>query len=71
MYKNVFVDQIGYLPEMKKYVTIRSESPVSFEVRRSDGSAVYHGFADRCVKNTAAGETDYIGDFSGIQEPGR
>lgn len=71
MYKNVFVDQIGYLPEMKKYVTIRSEAPVSFEVRRSDGSAVYNGIADRCVKNAAAGETDYIGDFSGIQEPGR
>lgn len=71
MYKNVFVDQIGYLPGMKKHVTIRSDAPVAFEVRKSDGSAIFHGVADKRVENPSAKETDYIGDFTAVREPGR
>ncbi len=70
MYKNIFVDQIGYLPGMKKQVTVRSDRPVGFQVMRSDGSPVCAGKADRRVDNTAAGETDYVGDFSPLTEPG-
>lgn len=71
MYKNVFVDQCGYLPGMQKKVTIRSNKPVSFSVMRSDGSFVCGGRADIRVENTSAGETDYVGDFSGVTESGR
>lgn len=71
MYKNVFVDQCGYLPGMQKKMTIRSNKPVSFSVMRSDGSFVCGGRADIKVENTSAGETDYVGDFSGLTESGR
>ena len=71
MYKNVFVNQCGYLPGMQKKVTIRSEKPISFSVMRSDGSFVCGGRADTRVENASAKETDYVGDFSAITEPGR
>ena len=71
MYKNVFVDQCGYLPGMQKKMTLRSNKPVSFSVMRSDGSFVCGGRADIKVENTSAGETDYVGDFSGLTESGR
>ena len=71
MYKNVFVDQCGYLPGMQKKVTIRSEKPVSFSVMKSDGSYVCSGRADTRVENTSAKEIDYVGDFSAVTEPGR
>ena len=71
MYKNVFVNQCGYLPGMQKKVTIRSEKPVSFAVMRSDGSFVTDGRADTRVENVSAKETDFVGDFSAVTEPGR
>lgn len=71
MYKKIFVNQCGYLPRMKKKVTIRSERPVSFSVLKSDGSCVYSGRADIRAENPSAKETDYIGDFSDVTEPGR
>lgn len=70
MYKNVFVNQCGYQQKMAKFVTIRSEQPVGFTVHASDGSGVYRGQADRRVDNEAAGEIDYVGDFSSITKPG-
>lgn len=71
MYKNIFVNQCGYLPGMQKKVTIRSEKPVSFAVMRSDGSFVTDGRADTRVENVSAKETDFVGDFSAVTEPGR
>ena len=71
MYKNVFVNQCGYLPGMQKKVTIRSEKPTPFSVHKSSGEFVLSGTADKRVENASAGETDYIGDFSSLTEPGR
>lgn len=70
MYKNIFVNQCGYLPHMQKQVTFRTDKPVSFAVHTSSGACVYTGKADRRVENASAGETDYVGDFSAVAENG-
>jgi len=70
MYKKIYVDQIGYLPDMEKKVTIRSNKPMAFSVLKSDGARVCGGQAHRKIENPAAGETDYVGDFSQVREPG-
>lgn len=70
MYKNIFVNQCGYLPGMRKQVTVRTDKPVSFSVLKSSGTCVYTGRADRRVENASAGETDYVGDFSNLTESG-
>lgn len=70
MYKNIFVNQCGYLPKMQKQVTFRSDKPVSFAVLKSSGACVYNGRAERRVENVSAGETDYVGDFSSVTESG-
>lgn len=70
MYKNVFVDQCGYLPQMKKQITVRSEKPVSFTVHSSDGKGVFTGKADQKVSSLSTGETNYIGDFSAVTDAG-
>lgn len=71
MYKNVFVNQCGYLPGMRKKVTIRTDKPTAFSVHKSSGEFVLGGTADKRVENASAGETDFIGDFSALTEPGR
>ena len=71
MYKRIYVDQCGYQPDMKKYVTFQSQEPVEFAILRSDGSCVMQGKAEKPVNNASAKEIDYIGDFSQITEPGR
>ena len=71
MYKKIFVNQCGYLPDMTKNVTFQSDEPVEFQVLRSDGTCVMEGKANQQVINEAAKETNYIGDFSGIKESGR
>lgn len=70
MYKSIFVNQCGYMPNMTKRVTFRSDRPVEFDVVASDGRKVYHGTASIRVENPSAGETDYVGDFSAITAPG-
>lgn len=70
MYKNIFVNQCGYLPNMQKQVTFRTDQPLSFTVVKSCGTSVYSGRADRRVENPSAGETNYIGDFSAVTESG-
>lgn len=71
MYKNVFIDQCGYLPSMEKKVTVRSDKPVKFEVLTSDGAGVFSGVADVRYDNPSAKEIDYVGDFSEVTKPGR
>lgn len=71
MYKNIFVNQCGYLPDMTKQVTFRSDRPVTFDVVTSDGRRVFHGTASVRIENPCAGETDYVGDFSALTSPGR
>lgn len=71
MYRKIRLNQIGYLPDMDKKFTICSDKPVGFSVLRSDGSFVFAGTADEVIENAAAKETNYIGDFSALTEPGR
>lgn len=71
MYKKIYVDQCGYLPDMKKTVTFQSDSPVTFQVLTSSGQCVYSGEANEKIENKAAGESDYLGDFSSVATPGR
>lgn len=71
MYRNIFTNQCGYLENMPKHVTIRSDKPVGFTVLRSDGKGVFHSEANIRVVNESAGEINYIGDFSSISQPGR
>lgn len=71
MYKKVFVDQCGYLPQMVKKVTFRTDRPTTFTVLHSDGTFAFEGKANKKIENSAAGEIDYIGDFSQLTAPGR
>ncbi len=71
MYKKIFVDQCGYQPQMKKYVTFQAQKPVEFSVLRSDGECVMKGNTDKRFENASAKEVDYIGDFSKLTTPGR
>ena len=71
MYKNIFIDQCGYQPQMKKYVTFQAQEPVEFSVLRSDGECVMKGSTDKRFENASAKEIDYIGDFSKLTTPGR
>ncbi len=71
MYKNIFINQCGYLPWMQKQVTFRTDRPVSFNVHTSSGACVFTGRADRRIENPSAGETNYVGDFSAVTENGR
>lgn len=71
MYKRIYVNQCGYLPAMTKKATFQSETPVEFAVVKSDGSVIFKGRAEKKICNEAAKETNYIGDFSEIKEPGR
>ena len=71
MYKKIFMDQCGYQPEMKKYVTFCATEPVTFSVLKSDGSPVLESVAERRIENEAAQEVNYIGDFSQVCEAGK
>lgn len=71
MYKTIYINQCGYLPEMAKRVTVRSGRPIEFDVITTDGRIAYHGTADVQVDNISAGETNYVGDFSDLKTPGR
>lgn len=71
MYKRIFVNQCGYMKNMEKKVTFQTEKPVEFSVLKSDGSVIFSGTADKKVVNESAKETDYIGDFSKVEEPGK
>lgn len=71
MYKQIFVNQCGYLPVMEKKVTFRTENPVEFSVLRSDGSLALKGSAEKKIVNESADETNYVGDFSELKEEGR
>ena len=71
MYRNIYIDQCGYLCKGKKQVTFRADAPVGFFVCQTDGTIVFKGLADQRVETAAAKETNYIGDFSDLTTPGR
>lgn len=70
MYKNIRIDQCGYLPYMKKMATFVSDVAVEFKVLKSTGECVYEGCAEKRVENASAGEVNYIGEFTDVSEPG-
>jgi len=70
MYKKIMLDQCGYYPTMPKYATFISDTPVTFQIRRSDGSVVATKKAEKRFDNKSAGEINYVGDFSEVTEPG-
>ena len=74
MYKRIFIDQCGYMPDMKKLVTFKcsgQDTAVNFNVLRSDGTHVLSALASKRVDNHSAGEVNYIGDFSAVRETGK
>ena len=71
MYKNIFINQCGYLPGMSKFVTIVSDHEIKFSLVKAGGTHVFSGVADRRIENEASKETVYIGDFSAVDAPGR
>ena len=70
MYKNIFINQCGYLPQMTKHVTIVSEKPLRFSLIQAGGARVFTGNADHRIENEASKETVYVGDFSAVTVPG-
>lgn len=71
MNKIILLDQCGYLPQMEKKVTFRTEAPMGFRVVTSDGRCVFQGTASERIETASAGETVYVGDFSAVTAPGR
>lgn len=70
MYKKIRLNQCGYYPNMPKYATFVSDKAVTFQVRESTGAVVLEKTTGPCKPNQAAGETNCVGDFSEITEPG-
>jgi endoglucanase len=68
---NIFVNQLGFLPQAPKYVFINQPSD-SFQVCRAGDDVV--GYKDRLnlfsTVDPATGMTLYLGDFSGFTAPG-
>ena len=64
-------NQVGYLPNARKTVVIRSENPGSeFSVVDASNKEVYKGSLSQAIESTSAGEKVYIGDFSELTTPG-
>lgn len=71
MYKSIYVNQCGYLPNMTKKVTFLSDKEVPFEVLTSNGTCVFNGVATLRVDNKPSKEIVYVGDFSEVKAPGK
>lgn len=67
------VNQVGYKPDAKKVAVFRGENVgTAFQViNAEDDSVVYEGEIGEGTENKAAGEIDYLGDFSSVTEPGK
>lgn len=70
--RDINVNQIGYLPNAKKTAVFRGDAgEASFEVVNTEtNKTVFTGKIENEKENTTAGETDYYGDFSEVNEPG-
>lgn len=69
----IVVNQIGYKPENKKTAVFRKiTDETTFSVVNADTKAVvYTGNLTGGERNGMADETDWIGDFSEVTEPGK
>lgn len=68
----VNVNQLGYKPDDIKTAVFRGDAVgATFQVISTENdSVVYEGKISEGSYNEAAGEVDYIGDFSSVTEPG-
>ena len=65
------VNQVGYRPGDRKLVMVTGPSSVSsFEVWRDDGTKVLDGSLSGPIRDEAAGEDVWIGDFTELTDPG-
>ena len=66
------LNQVGFLPDGKKTVTINSANPGSeFDIVDESGAVVYTGIlSDAYDDSLISGETVYYGDFSDFTTPG-
>lgn len=65
------IDQLGYRPQDEKKAVFTKESPKKFQiVNKKDKQIVFESSDFKKVLNPDADETDYIGDFTKVQEPG-
>ena len=68
---NCNTNQVGFLPNARKTVVIRSDNPGSeFFVVDTNKKEVFKGQLSEAVVSQSAGETVYIGDFSELCIPG-
>lgn len=65
------LNQVGYMPDARKTVVIRSEEPIKgFTVVDDSNKEVYKGTLSNAIDSVNAGDTVYIGDFSDFNKPG-
>ena len=69
---SIITDQVGYQPESQKIATFRDVTDeTTFSVVRADTKeTVYTGHLYGQTANATADETDWLGDFSEVTDPG-
>lgn len=68
---SIRINQVGYrINDTKRAVFADSEASTFSVIDSSNGSCVYEGKLSAPVKNTSAGETDCIADFSEVKAAG-
>ncbi len=69
---SIMTDQVGYQPESQKIATFRDvTNETTFSVVRADTKeTVYTGNLYGQTANATADETDWLGDFSEVTDPG-
>lgn len=69
---SIITNQVGYAPDAKKIAVFRDvTNETEFSVVNATTKAkVFTGKLTGKTENASAGETDYLGDFSSVTEPG-
>ncbi|MBN1652369.1 MAG: glycoside hydrolase family 9 protein [Deltaproteobacteria bacterium] len=70
---NIFVNQQGYLPNLKKIAVMKSEStaPLRWQLLDASGAEVSSGMTGVFGRDTASGDSLHWIDFSAFQKPMR
>jgi endoglucanase len=70
---DVRVNQLGYLPDLPKRATVRSDAtaPVEWELRNEAGARVASGKTSVFGYDAASGERVHVVDFSSFRTPGK
>jgi endoglucanase len=67
---NVLVNQTGYFPKLEKIATVRSPSPVKWELQNASNMVVSSGTTIAVGSDPASGDDVSIADFSSFTKPG-